>query len=470
LKREFLINISFLILVNVLIKPFYILFIETRVQDTVGPNAFGLYFAIFNVAFILQVVADFGIQNYNSRTIARDPDLLAEYLPRILSTKLILSLIYMVVGLLVAGVLGYLMDSFQIFIMISVNLVLLSFILYLRTNIAASGHYRLDSLVSVLDKVFLIIILSVLLFHPTIKQDFNLFSFIYAQTAAFVLVLIIVLGLNFRLSGVFRLVFNWDFTKKLLKKSLPFSLVIILMSLYMRMDGFMLDRLRSDDSYQAGIYAAAFRVYEALNMIGYLFAVLLLPMFSSMLKKKTELLNLIKSSHNLMLSISLTAVVATWLFRTEIMIWLYPLNGDHYYGEILGLLLLSFFAISISYIYSTFLTASNLLRHLNILLFIGVLINFTLNMILIPKEGARGAAYATIATQFFVLAGQYLLSLKELKIQPETTLLAKRIFYSGTVIVLGWVYLKYVNIGNWLISFMILVLLFDLKNLKRDGI
>jgi O-antigen/teichoic acid export membrane protein len=473
LKREFLINISFLILVNILIKPFYILYIEARVQDTLGPNVYGLYFGIFNIAFILQILTDLGIQNYNSRTIAREAKLLPEYLPKILSTKLILSLFYLVIGLVTAGIFGYLSGSFMIFLMVSINLVLLSMILYLRTNIAATGHYRLDSFISTLDKVFLIIILGILLFHPAFKENFTLFTFIYAQTFAFSIVLLIVLFINFRLAEIIAFKLDLSFSKALLRKSLPFSLVIILMSLYMRMDGFMLERMLDDNAYQAGIYAAAFRVYEAVNMIGYLFAVLLLPMFASLLAKKMELVKLIKSSHNLILSISMTVLVAGWLFKNDIMFWMYPVNADPYYGEILGLLMLSFFAISISYIYGTFLTASGLLKKLNGLLFIGVIINFTLNIILIPDQGAKGAAIATIATQFFVLAGQYLLSIRNLGVAPDNRLLIKRLTYGAFVVLTGWVYMKYQFIGNWLVSFVILViilvflaLIFKMVNIK----
>jgi O-antigen/teichoic acid export membrane protein len=459
LKREFLINISFLILINLLIKPFYILFIETRVQDTLGPNTYGLYFGIFNIAFILQIIADLGIQNFNSRTIARDHQLLDEYLPGILSTKLVLSGIYLLTGVLVAGIFGYLADSALVFVMVSVNLVLVSMIMYLRTNIAATGHYRMDSFVSVLDKLFLIGILSLLMFSPGLKQEFNLFSFIYAQTFAFSLVLIIVLVINSRLVRSFSLKFKPTFSRSIIKKSLPFSLVIILMSLYMRMDGFMLEQLLDDNAYQAGIYAAAFRVYEAVNMLGYLFAALLLPMFASLLNNKKELVNLINSSHNLILSIAITVVVSSWLFRNEIMLWLYPVNADLYYGEVLGLLLLSFFAISLSYIYGTYLTAANLLKTLNRLLGAGVLINFILNMILIPDQGAKGAAIATIGTQFFVLAGQYILTLKHLEIKPDNTLLIKRLIYSAVIITTGWLFIQFIYFETWLISFFILAVM-----------
>lgn len=477
MKREFLINISFLILINVLIKPFYILVIETRVQDTLGPNTYGLYFGIFNIAFILQILADLGIQNYNSRTIARSPESLPEVLPKILSTKLLLSLIYLLTGILVAGIFGYLVDSFMIFLMVSINLILLSMILYLRTNIAATGHYRLDSVVSVLDKLLLIILLGVLLFHPKWLGNFTLFSFIYAQTIAFGIVLLVVLLINFRLSGILKLEFSYSFSKNLLKKSLPFSLVIILMSLYMRMDGFMLERMLDDQAYQAGVYAAAFRIYEAMNMIGYLFAVLLLPMFASLLNKRSELLSLIRSSHNLILAIATTMVITIYLYRNELMLWLYPINADIYYAEILALLLFSFFAISLSYIYGTYLTASNQLKDLNRLLFIGVLINLVFNLILIPESGAKGAAYATIATQFFVLSGQYLMTVKKLGIVPSTRLLTKRLAYGAAVLLVSWVFISQINLDTWMLSFALLItvlivvaLLFgmvDLRDFKK---
>jgi O-antigen/teichoic acid export membrane protein len=362
---------------------------------------------------------------------------------------------------------------------VSVNLILLSMILYLRTNIAATGHYRLDSIISVLDKLILIILLSLLLFHPKFSEDFNLFSFIYAQTLAFSLVLIIVIIANFRIAKVFALKFDLPFSRDLLKKSLPFSLVIILMSLYMRMDGFMLESMLDDNAYQAGIYAAAFRIYEAINMVGYLFAVLLLPMFASLLSKKNELLPLIKSSHNLILAISSSAVVAIFLFKNEIMFWLYPQNADLQYGELLGLLLLSFFAISLSYIYGTYLTASNQLKVLNQLLFIGVLINFSLNIFLIPKWGAQGAAYATIVTQFFVLAGQYLLTIKHLSTKPDNGVLLKRLLYGASLIVIGWLYTGYIDITSWMIRFILLVIVFiitswlfgmiQLKDFKKEA-
>ena len=463
-----------------LIKPYYILFVETKVQDTLGPNVYGLYFGIFNIAFILQIIADLGIQNYNSRTIARDPSLLRTYLPKILGTKMILSAIYLVVGISTAAVFGYLADSGEIFLVVSLNLILLSLILYLRSNVAATGHYRLDSVLSVLDKLFLIIILSYLLYYGDNIEDFSIYSFVYSQSVAYAIVLLIVLVVNFKFARIFSLSFDKEFTIKLLKKSLPFSLVIILMSLYMRMDGFMLEQLLDDEAYQAGVYAASFRIYEAFNMIGFLFSVLLLPMFASLLQKRTELLGLIKSSHNLIFSIASLALAGSIVFRDELMYFLYPLNADENYGTILVLLMFSYFAISLSYIYGTFLTASGALKKMNLLLFIGVLINFVLNLIFIPGWGAKGAALVTIVTQFFVLGGQYIFVFKRIHLTFNWFLFLKRLAFLVIVAITAYFAITTKPIDNWFLRLFIfevllglIALLFgfiQLRDLKRSTI
>ena len=47
-------------------------------------------------------------------------------------------------------------------------------------------------------------------------------------------------------------------------------------------DSIMLERMIDDNAMQAGIYAQAYRFFEASNMLAYLFAALLLPIFSRM--------------------------------------------------------------------------------------------------------------------------------------------------------------------------------------------
>ncbi len=410
-----------------------------------------MYFGVFNFAFILYIITDLGIQNYNSKTIAQNNELINQYLPNILGIKLILSVIYIATGLIFAYIIGYNSFMIKLFLIIAFNLILLSFILFLRTNISALGKYRWDSLISSLDKLILIIVLGFILYFSTI--EFSLYHFILAQTFAFFIVFLTVLIINFHLSKTHTIRFSIPFTRKILKKSLPYSLVFLLMTLYMKMDGFMLERMLATP-VEAGIYAATFRLYEAFNNIGYLFAVLLLPMFAGLFKERIKLKNLVHSSHNIMVFIAMSAVVITVLYRRDILIFIYPKTYTEYHGDILVLLMLSFFAISLTYIYGTLLTAAGKISTFNKIVLIGVIINLVLNMALIPNKGAYGAAIATVFTQYFVLIMQYVFSLKYFHLGFDLPLLIRRVAYTFSLSIILYLFKDGIHLNVWVMIFI----------------
>ncbi len=430
-----------------MIKPFYILFVDTKVQDTLGSEEFGIYFGVFNFTYILHIITDLGIQNFSSKTIAQNNSLIKIYLPNILGVKLVLTGVFLTIGSLLAYVVGYDYNRFVLFLFLGINLALLSFILYLRSNISALGKYRWDSVVSILDKLLLIFVLSYFLFQQ--NDNFTIYHYVFAQTFSFVVVLAIVLGINIKLSNVKSINFSFDFAKKLLKDSFPYSIVFVLMTLYMKMDGFMLERMLPS-SIESGKYAASFRLYEALNNIGYLFAVLLFPMFASLFKSREKLKELVEASHNLMLFIAVTAALIMIFYRSEILLYLYPNNYSDSYGDILVVLMVSFFAISLTYIYGTILSSGGKMLVFNTIVGIGVVINLILNFILIPTKGALGAGIATIFTQYFVLIGQYIYSHKYYKLGLKFNVFIKRLFFVLILIIslylirqnfdLNWIY------------------------------
>jgi O-antigen/teichoic acid export membrane protein len=75
---------------------------------------------------------------------------------------------------------------------------------------------------------------------------------------------------------------------------------------------------------------------------------------------------------------------------------------------VFGYLIPSFLAWGTVYIYGSLLTARGNLRFLNISSAAGLAINIVLNLILIPKYGAKGAAIAALFTQGTVALAQYL--------------------------------------------------------------
>ncbi|HFA50037.1 MAG TPA: hypothetical protein ENJ95_13595 [Bacteroidetes bacterium] len=456
MNREFLINAVFLVLVNLLIKPFYVFGIERTIQDQVGAETYGLYATLFSFAFLFFMVNDFGIHYFNNRTIAQHPQLAGKYFPNIIVLKGLLSALFLVVVFVAAFFRGFEFGIFHLLFFIALNHVFISLVAYLRSNISGLGMYRVDSIVSTLDKVFLILFCSVLLWANPFSEgkDFQIEWFVYSQNVAWLLTASIAFFIVFKkIKPRFRLRIDWPFLVVILKKSFPFALAVFLMTAYTRFDIVILEWMLPDGRYHAGVYAASYRLLDAFNMIGYLFAGLLLPMFSKLLRAESstkisnqkngpsppleggeatrkspvtahsEIPALLRFSLQLIWAGTVTLAVSCFFFQNELMAWLYPKSVDAanvaYYGGVMGYLILTLVPFSGVFIYSTLLTANNSLRKMNKLFLAGIAVNVGLNLLLIPALKAEGAALAALSTQTVILLGMMWLAKLELKLPFE---------------------------------------------------
>jgi len=364
MKREFLLNILFLLSINLLIKPFYIFGIDRTVQNRVGLEDYGLYATLFSFTFLMHIINDFGLQNFNNRNIAQYNQLLPKYFPNMLVLKLGLGLIYTCLTILVALILGYGTRQFSVLGFFILNQILLSAILFFRSNISGLGFYRTDSLLTILDRCLLIIICSVLLFTNFAPQPFQIEWFIYAQTVSLIVTAFTAFIIIYKKLPAFQLKFNPAFLLLILKKSYPFALAIFLMTVYTRIDFVMIERLFVDGEKEAGIYASAYRLLDAVNVLGGLFAGLLLPMSAKLLKEKKSIRPIMRLSLQMLMCGAITLAIATCFFRKEIMFLLYE-DASIYSANVLGVLILNFIIMSGGYIYGTLLTANNSLAKMN---------------------------------------------------------------------------------------------------------
>jgi len=411
MQQRFLSNLVFLVVVNLLVKPFYVLGIDRAVQNEVGAEVYGSYFALFNLSLILNIFLDLGITNYNNRNISQHQHLLGKYFTRIVALRLLLAVGYAILCLAVGLLLGYDASQMGMLGVLCFNQFLLSSVLFLRSNVAGLQLFRIDSLLSVLDRTLLIALCAVLLWGGVHSGPFRIEWFVWLQTLALSVTAITALIVVLYHGGKFT--FRWDGTifRTILRQSIPFALLILLMGIYGRVDSVMLERMLPDGNLQAGIYAQAFRLLDAANMIGFLFAGLLLPMFSRMLKQKEDVRPLALLGAKLLLLPTVTlAFVAHW-YGEELMSLLY-VEHVSVSGKVLSLLMFSFIPMAGTYVFGTLLTANGNLKLLNIIAFTGVIASILLNMWLIPRMGPQGAAMACLATQLGTFILQLILAMR----------------------------------------------------------
>lgn len=452
MNREFIINIFFLIFINLLVKPFYLFGIDRVVQNEVPQAEYGLYFALFNFTFLFQIINDFGLQNYNNRNIAMNPGALDKTFPAILFLKLMLGGVFLLFITVGFQWLGFPEEQLPLLWLIGGNWILLSLVLYFRSNISGLGFYRLDSFLSVLDKFLLIIIAGILLWTPVLPRPFRIEWFVYAQSLSLFLTACIIFFLVYQKLEKFVFRINFSTLKNLLRQSLPYALAVFLMTVYFRIDGVMIERMLPDGKNEAALYASAYRLLDTANIFGFLFAGLLLPMFATLIKNKDQITPLLRLSFQLIWAGAIVLSIACFFYQEEIMVSLYD-SGSAYSGQIFGVLILSFVALSGSYIYGTLLVAKGVLKKMNYVFATGLLLNFALNYYLIPSHKALGAAVATLITQIFIFIADIFLAKITFRLPVDFRWLARVVLFSFLVIIVSWMLHQYLAF-NWFVKFI----------------
>ncbi len=435
--RRFLANLSYIFLLNLLIKPLYIFGIEVQVQNVVGADEYGIYFALLNTAYLLQILNDFGLQIYNNRRVASDPEAVVSAFPGLLKSKLALGAAFFALLFLLGWTLGY-NEWFVLLGVIGINLFLTSLVLFIRSAISGLGYYRQDSTFSVTDKVLMILICGAALL--VFRDDFEVIHFALAQTASLA-VTALAAGIFLYMKRPGRAASNAGREKvsELLKEAMPYALGVFLMTAYTRVDAVMVEQLSSDGEYQTGLYAAGYRLLDASNMVAYLFAVLLLPMFARLAADRIARRDLIGKSFRLMWTMTIVTAFCAFAFRQEIMEFLYT-ESTPVWGETFGILILSFIGVGSMYIFGTYMTAMGAMRRVNIAYGTCIAINVGLNAFLIPRYGANGAAWATLVTQSTVALWLAILAMRHLDARPDVLTIARLLLFA--CVAMGFAYVS----------------------------
>jgi O-antigen/teichoic acid export membrane protein len=345
--------------------------------------------------------------------------------------------VYAAVVFISARLLGYNEDQVRLLWVLAGNQFLSMFILYFRTNISGLQYYRTDSLLSVLDRSLMILFTGLLLWGNITEQPFRIAWFVYAQTLSYSLTLLTVAAIARYRSGAFIHKINLKRSLEILRLSYPFALLILLMSLFNRIDSVMLERMLEHGKSEAGVYAQSFRILDAASQFPVLFAMLLLPMFSRMIKLGNDVNELIRTALPLLMIAALSLAVVAWNYGWEVIHLLYPAAPEHS-AQIFALLMTGFIFISISYIYGTLLTANHSLKALNILAASTVILNLVLNLILIPRHHATGAAISSLTSQLWYALGQVFLSRRLLHIPWNGDILIKLLAFLALNMAAGY--------------------------------
>ncbi len=395
LQYSFVTNLLFLITINLIIKPIWVFVIDRNAQLHLGFDQYGVYYALLNITYLFGVVLDLGLTNFHQREVSQNNNAFTRLFGNIFSVKWLLSVVYILVCIFFAWLWKYDVQKISWLLWLVGSQILVSFILFFRSTLSAMQYYFLDSFLSVCDKGLMIVIIGYFLFFNT--SQFTIQTFIIGQFAAYFITFI----LSFFLVIKFRRPVEKPAINELkiiIKNARPFTMLLLWMTIYFRLDSVLVERLSIHQAQEeSGIYAAAYRLLDMINMFAFLFSMLLYPMFSKLIAEKKSLNNLIQLSSPILLSTAWIVCCSIFFGKVEWLKLLYHRN-DLYAANVMVLVIASFFGVALQYIYSTAVTASGNLKLQNKAAATAVIFNAISNIIFIPQYGAMAAAINAFIT------------------------------------------------------------------------
>jgi polysaccharide transporter, PST family len=187
----------------------------------------------------------------------------------------------------------------------------------------------------------------------------------------------------------------------LLRDSWPLILSGIMVMLYMRIDQVMLGEMIGDIS--VGIYSAAIRLTEVWFFIPTAILISVFPNIIEMKKRDEGLYyRRLQRLYTTLTWVAIAIALVVMFLANPVIRVLY---GQEFQaaGSVLVISIWAGVFVFQGLTRSKWLVAENLQKYTYFFTGIGVIINIILNLILIPKYEASGAAIATLITQFIVV-------------------------------------------------------------------
>lgn len=471
MQKKFISNLILIVFLNLLVKPFSIFGIDATVQNRVGADAYGLYFSLLNLSFLFNILMDLGMNNFTTKNIAQYPHIVSRYMGKLLSFRLILFFLYTFITISIGCIIGYSTHELFLLFFLLINQLFAVLIAYFRSHFAGLLFFKTDALLSVLDRLLLIVFCGTILLSTT---EFKIEWFIWIQTLCYGLTTIIAFILLLKQIGSPKFSWHWTFSKAIVKKSIPYALLILLMMIYTRSDSVLLERLHPNGNHQAGIYAQGFRLLDAFFLFGMLFSNLLFPLFSKLFRKKESVLPLLKTSGNLLIGGAIL-IVAFCVTNSEYIVGLIYKHNILESLPSFKWLMLTFIGMCFSLIFGTLLTAHGSLRILIIFSIIAIVINSSMNLFLIPKLGAEGTAISAFTTQTSVAFLQFIYCFRMFHFKFSLNSFIN--YFAFLIVIIGTFYLlSSLKFSYWILFVEILAgtislfvfKLIDLKSIKSE--
>lgn len=367
-------------------------------------------FGRFNFAYAFSIIAvlfmDMGINYMLIRDISKNRGLVKKFIVNSFAIKIALSIITFIITFLILNVANYPEEARILVYILVLFAFLKSFTELLFSVFKAYEAMYYEALLKILR---MLAALAFGLLAINFYKDIILLSivFLVIEAVIFILSFFIILSKFVKL----KLSFDYNFSKKIFKSALPFSLSMIFASIYFYIDIIMLSIMKGDSA--VGIYSAAYNMTLAILFIPGMYVFAIYPVLSKNFNEfKDKVILIYERSFKYMYIIGLPISIGFYVLARNMILFVY---GNEFFPSVIVLKLISWFVFIKFVSFITGIMLSVQIPYLRTLAQ-GVTagLNLILNFLLIPRYSYIGAGIATLISELalfiitFIFVSRYL--------------------------------------------------------------
>ncbi|KKQ61466.1 MAG: Membrane protein [Parcubacteria group bacterium GW2011_GWE2_38_18] len=383
-------------------------FVGARIARYLGPENYGVLNYVLSFAGIFGTIASLGIDSILSREIITYP----EQKNKLLGTGFGIKIFGGSLAFILASISVLLMENqflirllvilySSVYILQAINVISI----YFQSEVKAKNNVKVQLAVTILSAVLKILMM--ILHKGVIFIVFvYIFDFIW-QAIGFIW---IYKRSNFKIS-------NWSFDLplaiKIWRNSWPLMLTAAVSFIYFKIDQVMIGRLMGKQ--EVGWYAAAVKIAEVSYFLPGIICGSLFPAIVNAKKVGVEFYHRrLKNFYLLMSIIPILINVPIMLLAEPIILILFGQDFIYSIG-ILKIYTWSSIGLFLGWAVQYHLTSENFIKTIFFTNLIAMITNIALNLVLIPKIGLYGSAYATLISYSILPLSVLILKIKKIE-------------------------------------------------------
>jgi len=402
-----------------------------------------------------------GINTLLVREISRNKNQASRYFANAFSAKILLSAIAFFVIAAILNIMGYPEDTRQIVYLVWLFTILSTFTELFYSIFRAFEKMYFDAFL----KILRMVILTIASLYVLLK-GYGIVAFSYTFVIVEFIIVIAALAIGLKNFIEFKIELDYAFIKSLLKKAAPFGLAFVFGSIYFFIGSVMLSKIKGD--VEVAIYSVAYNIALAILFIPTVYTNAIYPVLSRYYHQSKKEFNILyEKSFKYLYIIGLPISVGIYLLAGRIINLFY---GKDYAASAIALQVIAWYLFIKFLNFLLGIILSSIDRQSKRMLGQGVtaVFNVALNLLLIPKFGFIGAAWATFMTEAFLFAIYYLYVSKSMYFYNFSDILLKPAAASAAM----FLFIKFSNFGlalTVLLSAMVyFAVIFILRTMDRN--